>query len=357
MENGSLEYGPMRYHTLILAGIRSLELETARAIDRFVTQGGRLIMVDPGIVRTSSYQSRESDQAVQQFLARWKSDKKHVTVVHAPEFGTDLTTWTGQLFRDAHLQPDLVIHQPDRSLYQIHHTYSGRDIYFITNTNHIRPFSSDLTVDLTGKSLWKWNPENGRVTRMDVENNVFRITLNPLESCLLVTGEADPAGKVIIDEPVPAKVDRMKLDNGWKVGFYPVEGNPFSREFKDLLDLKDSNDPALRNFAGKMIYKTDITLPDTNFDQISLGEVNEGVTEVIINGTNLGTRWYGLHEYELGSCLKAGTNQIEIVYTTLLFNFCKSLENVEAKRWIGNRDLISTGLLGPVVLKSLSSGF
>jgi hypothetical protein len=150
-------------------------------------------------------------------------------------------------------------------------------------------------------------------------------------------------------------VDRMKLDNGWKVEFYPVEGHPFSREFKDLTDLRASDDPALRNFAGKMIYKTDFTLPDTNFDQISLGEVNEGVTEVTINGTHLGSRWYGLHDYRIDSCLRTGPNKIEIIYTTLLSNYCRSLDIVEAKRWTANRDLISNGLQGPVILKSSSS--
>jgi hypothetical protein len=160
----------------------------------------------------------------------------------------------------------------------------------------------------------------------------------------------------MIHQPEPDTVIELKSDTEWDVGFYPVEGEPFSRHFKELIDFRESDDPALRNFAGNVVYKTDFELTDSNINYLSLGEVNDGVTQVIINGKSLGSKWYGLHDYDIDSCLKPGTNEIEIIYTTLLSNYCRSLEIVEAKRWIGNRDLISNGLLGPVVLKSYLSG-
>ena len=100
-----------------------------------------------------------------------------------------------------------------------------------------------------------------------------------------------------------------------------------------------------------MVYKADFVLEETHYSYLDLGEVNEGVTEVSINGMRFGKKWYGKHIYEIGDQLRLGPNEIEIVYTSLLFNYCKSLDIVEAKRWIGNRDLISNGLEGPVVLK------
>jgi hypothetical protein len=189
------------------------------------------------------------------------------------------------------------------------------------------------------------------VTRMGFENNTVDIELNPLESCFLVIEPDDHPDNKMINQPEPAEGITLKLETEWNAEFYPVEGNPFSRKFKELTDFKSSEDQVLRNFAGTVIYKTDFELSDLNIDRLSLGEVNEGVTQVIINGKNLGSTWYGLHDFDIDSCLSIGTNKIEIIYTSLLFNYCRSLEIIEAKRWIRNRDLISNGLMGPVVLK------
>jgi hypothetical protein len=350
-EKGLLKYGPMRYSTLVLTSIKSLELKTAQAIDNFVAQGGKLIIVDPAISRTSSLKSRENDGKIQKYLAKWSSEKDQVTIVNAPNPGTDLTIWTGQLFKNANHKPDMVIHQPNQSLYQIHHKFNNRDLFFITNTNRRSAVKSELSMDLKGKSLWNWNPENGRVTRMGFDNNTVEIELNPLESCFLILDPAVDSDTKTINQPDPVREVTVKLETEWNVEFYPVEGEPFSRHFNELTDFKESADPVLRNFAGKIIYKTNFELTDSGIHSISLGEVNDGVTQLIINGTFLGTRWYGLHDYDIGSLLKSGTNEIEIIYTSLLSNYCRSLDSVEAKRWIGNRDLISNGLLGPVVLK------
>jgi hypothetical protein len=353
-EKGLLKYGPMCYNTLILASIKSLELKTAQAIDHFVAQGGKLIIVDPAIIRTSSLKGRENDEAIQKFLAKWTLQRDHVTIVNAPDAGTDLAIWTGQLFKSAKHEPDMLIHQPNQSLYQIHHKFINRDLFFITNTNRRSDVKSELSMDLKGKSLWKWNPENGRVTRMGFDKNTVEIELNPLESCFLMVEPAPDSDNKKPDQSEPGKVGSLKIESEWNVEFHPVEGQPFTRQFKELTDFKESADPAIRNFAGKVIYKTDFELSDSTFNCLSLGEVNEGVTQIIINGTSLGSKWYGRHDYVIDSCLKLGTNEIEIIYTTLLFNYCRSLDIVEAKRWIGKRDLIANGLLGPIALKSLS---
>ncbi len=350
-EKGQLKYGPMGYNTLILASIKSLELKTAQAIDSFVAQGGKLIIVDPGMIRTSSLKGIENNETIQRYLARWTSVKHQVTVVDAPEKGTDLTVWTGQLFNNAGHKPDILVHQPNKSLYQIHHKFNNRDLFFITNTNRRSAVKSELSMDLKGKSLWNWNPENGRVTRMGFAHNTVEIELNPLESFFLILEPTNDSDNKMINQPEPARVVTLKLEPEWNVEFHPVEGKPFTRQFKELTDFKESEDPAIRNFAGKAIYRTNFELTDSKFNRLSLGEVNDGVTQIIMNGTNLGSRWYGLHDYNIDSCLRTGTNEIEIIYTTLLFNYCRSLDLVEAKRWNGKRDLISNGLSGPVVLK------
>ena len=90
---------------------------------------------------------------------------------------------------------------------------------------------------------------------------------------------------------------------------------------------------------------------ESKFSKLSLGDTNDGVTKVVINGMSLGKQWYGRHEYEIGSQLRLGPNEIEIVYTSLLSNYCRSLDKIEAKRWIGNRGLIPNGLVGPIIFE------
>jgi len=85
---------------------------------------------------------------------------------------------------------------------------------------------------------------------------------------------------------------------------------------------------------------------------IDLGQV-QGITELSLNGTALGTRWYGAHVYDLGAAVKAGENSLSIKLTTISGNYVKSLkDNPVAQRWTGRQDNYPMGILGPVRISS-----
>jgi hypothetical protein len=220
-EKGLLKYGPMRYKTLILDSIESLELKTARAIDNFVRQGGKLIIIDPVISRTPSLKGRQNDITIREYVAKWSSQKEQVTIAEAPSPGTDLTRWTGELFAAARHNPDIKIHQPDRSLYQIHHKFNDREIFFITNTNRTSPVTSELTFSTMVKSVQRWNPENGEVTKLEYSNNRVTLSLNPLESCLLVSGSGENPGIKMVNRPEPATQKPATTLTGWNIELHP----------------------------------------------------------------------------------------------------------------------------------------
>jgi hypothetical protein len=80
-----------------------------------------------------------------------------------------------------------------------------------------------------------------------------------------------------------------------------------------------------------------------------------GVSELLINGENAGTKWYGKREYQIGKFLKNGNNSIEVQLTTTMGNYLKSLtDNPIAQFWTNegraNQPLQSTGMLGPVTI-------
>ena len=74
-----------------------------------------------------------------------------------------------------------------------------------------------------------------------------------------------------------------------------------------------------------------------------------GVTELMVNGVNLGTKWYGEHAYSIDGKLQKGRNMIVIKVTTPLGNYANSLvNNRTAKRYA--HTMKSLGLENPVCI-------
>lgn len=132
-----------------------------------------------------------------------------------------------------------------------------------------------------------------------------------------------------------------------------MDGTVKSQELAELGDLKDL--PDFTYFAGTVSYKTTVTLSNpADLHYLDLGKV-WGIAELIVNGENLGTQWYGRSAYALGNLLKKGTNNIEVKVTTVMVNYMKSLtENATAQYWANRikkeQPLQSMGLAGPVNL-------
>ena len=116
---------------------------------------------------------------------------------------------------------------------------------------------------------------------------------------------------------------------------------------EELIDFSTSADDAIRNFSGTVTYSTVIESSEGQ-DYICLVDVNEGVSELRVNGESAGMKWYGNHIYEVGSLWKPGSNRIEIVLTTTLANYCGSLkENQTARAWTRSYETpVSSGLVG-----------
>jgi hypothetical protein len=88
-----------------------------------------------------------------------------------------------------------------------------------------------------------------------------------------------------------------------------------------------------------------------------LGKVAE-TAEVILNGKNLGVKYWGERVFDISDAVIEGKNELEIKVTTLLWNYCNSLtmeENPMAKLWadrnrIKDNKPLPVGLIGPVVV-------
>jgi hypothetical protein len=154
----------------------------------------------------------------------------------------------------------------------------------------------------------------------------------------------------------PAKRQNLKsieIKNPWSLTGNHVNGTTINREIQILKDLKEI--PEWVNFCGSLIYSTDVELNAKNkIEWINLGKVF-GVSELLINGKNAGTKWYGTRRYQIGKFLKKGNNTIEVHLTTQMGNYMKSLtDNPIAQFWTNEgrtvQPLQSIGMLGPVAI-------
>ena len=108
---------------------------------------------------------------------------------------------------------------------------------------------------------------------------------------------------------------------------------------KWLVDFTTSDDPRVRAFAGTAVYRTSFRCTDTSHTRLDLGWDNDFISEVELNGHNLGVNWYGSHLIDLKDALKRGINQLTIRYTTTLWNA------------MGKQPSQPSGLIGPVQLR------
>jgi hypothetical protein len=231
-------------------------------------------------------------------------------------------------------------------------------VFFFANTDTEK--SADLNVAFPGIKgrPWRWDPETGGRTPYPTGNpQALPISLQPQGSLLLVfqSDDAQPnapsAAYPQAGEPANLRTVST-LDGPWQASFRPANnGTPFARVLPTLLDLsKQAEDHALSAFAGEVTYTRDFTLPAVGPFVLDLGEVNS-VSQLTVNGKDLGMRWYGAHRYDISSALQAGNNSIKITVYTVLANMMKAQkDNPSAKRWSFWFKPIPTGLVGPVVL-------
>ncbi|UMB54110.1 hypothetical protein MKD41_01210 [Lutibacter sp. A64] len=274
----------------------------------------------------------------------WMSFRKTVTL-------DVLFSWTQDLLKQSKIASDVVIRSPSEKVYQIHQYTQDKDIYFFTNIHRFEATSFEAKFPVENKYPWVWNPETGVRTPFHYTTNAgeLSISLDPLQSLLLIFEDEKPKEKIA---EVNTKIKESKLLNGtWTVIGRRVDNTTFTWKMDSLTDFSKSTDSTQSTFGGEIIYKITIN-NDDDFTHIDLGDVNEGITELYVNGKNIGKRWYGKAVYPISGYLTKGENNLEIHYTSVLANYCKSLKNNPmSHQWTKRyNDKVSTGLEGPVRL-------
>jgi hypothetical protein len=353
VEKGCLTYGPRRYHTLFLVQVESLEPASAEKLAQFVQSGGRIFSIETAPSKAAGWHNHnEREWQVNSALERMKAYPERFIMLKKPE--KDFIGWYRTIREQHRIIPYMIIENPGPFVMQTRYRGDdGSEYIFIVNSQLHEGhktrivFSREMT---GGKRCSVWDPESGRrsMVKPDAGNGVT-IDLGPAESLLFVFDH----GRVKDEwRPLPATGGEMQvIEGGWRAEFsHCRDGSVREIKMDWLTDLKEM--PEFVHFSGRVIYRNTIRCEKAEGIHINLGKVY-GTSELKVNGVSCGVKWYGRRIFKISDYLTPGENHLEVVVTTSMGNYMKSLtDNPVAQYWTNagnkNQPLQSMGMTGPV---------
>lgn len=352
-KSGWMTYGPRKYHTLFLIEVKSILPKTAKKLYDFVKAGGRIFCIEAYPEQSLGwFNHQHKDAEVKEWLEKLKKYPDQFILVPKP--ASNFNEWYKMVQEKYSITPYVKISKPDTFLTQVRYQTKDAEIFLFNNASAHNAIDLDATFlpEITDKKqAWIWDAATGEQFKLDLKDRCFKVKLYPADSRIVVFNKKRD-GKNWTPVPEIAHAG-MQLTSVWEVTFKHMDGTEQTEKMAELADLKDL--PDFSHFAGTVSYKTSVSLSNpANIRYMDLGKVF-GIAELIVNGENLGVKWYGRKAYTIGNLLKKGNNSIEIKVTTVMLNYMKSLtENAIAQYWTNNikkeQPLQSMGLAGPVNL-------
>jgi len=349
-EKDKINYGNRSYSTLILLEVETILPETAIALERFASNGGRIIFIEKTPFQSPEFKDHETkDSQVRYIIEKLLAKNPDRIGIHAPP-KENMIQWFKDIKIRFQLKPYMEIINPDKFINQNYYQFGDLDIFFISNSNANESREINVKFDIQDKIPWLWNAEKGDRNMLtgQVSNNNLKLHFGPAESKLIVFDKFKE-GELLATTENNSSNSGLLIEGPWKLTLDHVNGQKDELKLNKLVDFLEDN--RLKTFAGIAQYEVslDITEPQ-DFSCLDLGIV-KGISEVMINGKSLGLIWYGFHKYDLREYLKKGENIIRIKITTVLGNYVKSLEdNPVGQRWTHRQKYKRMGLIGPVKL-------
>ena len=158
-----------------------------------------------------------------------------------------------------------------------------------------------------------------------------------------------------------------ELAGSWEVSFNTDWGGPSKVMFEQLQDWTKRTEDGIRYYSGTAIYRKQFDLTASEAQKLKalafldLGTV-KNLAHVRLNGQDLGVVWTTPWRVDIGSAVKAGSNDLEIEVVNLWPNRLigdarlpkeqrRTVTNVEKFNKPGAA-LLESGLLGPVTVRS-----
>ncbi|MDR1518031.1 MAG: hypothetical protein LBS52_08070 [Dysgonamonadaceae bacterium] len=341
-KNGYLKYGNRQYNTLLFIEVETIQPATAKALAKFVSAGGKLIFVakephkSPGLVNR-----KKNDKAVAKIVTAMKKVyPQRIFTVDAPK--DDIVKWFADVQKQCDIKPYMKIDNPNKCVSQIRHRAEGKDIFFISNASQDERFSLNLSFPDTKGNPQEWNPETGLRKPLPAEA-ALPVDLPPATSKIIVFDEAPVRPLIGLARKFPEN-EKPLVPQGWTMQLEHLDGTTQSRKIDLPFDL--SKDESTQSFAGTVIYEKKLENV-ADYHWLDLGKVY-GVSEVYVDGMEIGNHWYGRHLYALPGDISGKTLQIKII--TTVGNYIKSSPKNHANHWVRGGGWTHVGIEGPVKL-------
>jgi len=345
-ENGRMLYGDRSYDTLLLPEIETMDPETARSLSDFADSGGKVVFIGKRPVKSAAYLDAETSDSVVKGEVDSLLERSDGNVLEYPSPQEDPIQWYGKLMDDIGLKSYINFKQTNKYLSQSSYKLGANSMYFMANTSLYEdiPVHAEFQVDNT-LVPWIWNPETGERLRFPTTGDNKQIDLVlPRATSLLIVFENTKEGEYYnSSEPVSGG---KEISGPWNLNLHHMNGDRQELKLDALTDLVDI--PSAKDFAGTVFYEIVLDMDSGDYQHIDLGDV-QGITELTLNGTELGTKWYGAQVYDIGSAVKEGENLLVIKLITITGNYVKNLQdNPVAQRWTRHQANYPMGILGPV---------
>ncbi len=280
----------------------------------------------------------------------------------------------------------------------------SNEVFFVANTARVAG-SARVRFPVSGRQPELWHPVTGVMRPLPVFQVVdggveIDLEFAPSESFFVVFRSAIVAGVRPTDlSNFPPVKPALPLDAAkWTVAFDPAWGGPASINFDRLIDWKDHTDPGIKYYSGTATYSTTFTADDTLKSGsrpiwLDLGMVRD-IASIRLNGRDLGVVWTAPWRVDVTEAVLTGENRLEIRVTNCWANRLIGDEQQPADsewnkgdmgfggplkvfpEWVLNNrprpskgrytfttwnyftaqsPLLSSGLLGPVVLRNTQS--
>ena len=346
-------YGPRKYHTLFLVSVESLSPDSARKLLQFVRGGGKVFCIETFPSKSTGWSDHmRNDGEVRLLVQKMKACPHRFIMLDKPE--NDYSGWYRAVQERYRIESWLKIENPDPFLMQTRYSApDGSEFIFLAyshlhNSHRTRVIFSEALTRRHSCSVWI--PETGERKRVELDpDGGIILDLGPAES-LLFAFEREAADEEWLPLPVTGSETKW-MDNGWSAEFrHCRDGSVKEIEMGRLTDLKELSE--FVNFSGTVTYRNSLACENPEGMLLNLGKVF-GTSELSINGESCGVKWYGRRIFSVEKYLKRGMNTVEVVVTTSMGNYMKSLtDNPVAQYWTNagtkNQPLQSMGMTGPV---------
>ncbi len=265
----------------------------------------------------------------------------------------------------------IAIYQEDEKGIQFPMEFPPYGSIFIIFRNHHEVIQHIQSVQYYDQILFPGKPESDVIfnAHYKQDGNILFNTDKPGQYLLTLDGNH----QVLIE--VPEGNSDLKLERTWDVRFPYGWGVKPIQQFDSLMDWTQSSIPGLNYFSGTARYRTSFDMEEKFMDPeirylLYLGKVGD-VARIYLNGKEAGISIFPPHEIDVTGFLNPGENHLVVeVANTWLNRLIGDLElpldqqytrsnvatgNDPKKRPWSQYTLPPSGLMGPVVLKSINS--